>query len=196
MCGFEDPTLTAQDATVFWDGRISPAVVSVRCTSAQDALGRTELWSWTPFKCTIRTYRDETGTTHVLFRRDGRSVQLLMHGDAADDQTFYAIFEAETLARAEIVKRVLMRLQSFQSPMERRKTRSSTQFEDHLHHYLIALDGALAGASYRQIARTIYGKARVADAWTAETTYLKNRTRRAVERGLALMNGGYLTLLQ
>ena len=61
--------------------------------------------------------------------------------------------------------------------------------------YLIALDGRLAGRSYRDIAEAIYGAYRVGATWTDDTQGLKSRVRRAVECGLALMNGGYRELL-
>lgn len=62
--------------------------------------------------------------------------------------------------------------------------------------YLIALDGYLEGKSYRQIAQVIYGEDRVSEVWTSETRFMKDKVRRAVERGIAYMEGKYLTLLQ
>jgi hypothetical protein len=61
--------------------------------------------------------------------------------------------------------------------------------------YLVALDGRLAGRSYRDIAELLYGSERVEAFWTDDTRGLKSKVRRAVECGLALMNGGYRDLL-
>ena len=61
--------------------------------------------------------------------------------------------------------------------------------------YLVALDGRLAGRSYRDIAEILYGTDRVGVYWTDDTRGLKSKVRRAVECGLALMNGGYRELL-
>ena len=61
--------------------------------------------------------------------------------------------------------------------------------------YLVALDGRLAGRSYRDIAEILYGQDRVGATWTDDTQGLKSRVRRAVECGLVLMNGGYRDLL-
>jgi Uncharacterized conserved protein (DUF2285)/Family of unknown function (DUF6499) len=61
--------------------------------------------------------------------------------------------------------------------------------------YLIALDGHLEGKTYRQIAQVIYGEDRVSEVWTSETRFMKDKVRRAVERGIAYMEGEYLTLL-
>jgi Uncharacterized conserved protein (DUF2285)/Family of unknown function (DUF6499) len=61
--------------------------------------------------------------------------------------------------------------------------------------YLIALDGYLEGKTYRQIAQVIYGKDRVSEVWTSETRFMKDKIRRAVDRGISYMEGEYLALL-
>ena len=61
--------------------------------------------------------------------------------------------------------------------------------------YLVALDGRLAGKSYRDIAEVLYGSDRIGAYWADDTRGLKSKVRRAVECGLALMNGGYRDLL-
>lgn len=63
------------------------------------------------------------------------------------------------------------------------------------HVYLLALDGHLAGKTYRDIAEVIYGAERVDAHWTDDTRWMKSKVRRAVERGVALMSGGYRSLL-
>jgi hypothetical protein len=61
--------------------------------------------------------------------------------------------------------------------------------------YLVALDGRLAGQSYRDIAEVLYGSEHIGSYWTDDSRGYKSKVRRAVENGLALMNGGYRTLL-
>jgi hypothetical protein len=61
--------------------------------------------------------------------------------------------------------------------------------------YLLALDGHLAGRSYRDIAEVLYGSDCIGPYWTDDSRGYKSKVRRAVERGLALMNGGYRELL-
>jgi len=68
-------------------------------------------------------------------------------------------------------------------------------FDSKYRDYLVALDGRLAGRSYRDIAEVLYGPDRVGSHWTDDTWGLKSKVRRAVECGLALMNGGYRDLL-
>ncbi|MCC6775984.1 MAG: DUF2285 domain-containing protein [Hyphomicrobiales bacterium] len=70
------------------------------------------------------------------------------------------------------------------------------QMTQRLHQTLQALDGSLAGLTYRQIAADIFGAARVAADWHSSSRSLKDRTRRLVAKGRQLMNGGYLELLR
>jgi T6SS, Transcription factor, DNA binding domain len=67
---------------------------------------------------------------------------------------------------------------------------------ERLRQALLALDGSLAGATYRQIAIRIFGEDSVRKDWNAATRFLKDRTRRLVAKGRALMNGGYRDLLR
>ncbi|WP_453973909.1 DNA -binding domain-containing protein [Amorphus sp. MBR-141] len=60
---------------------------------------------------------------------------------------------------------------------------------------LRALDGALSGASHREIATAVFGEARVEADWTHPGDHLRDRIRRAVRRGRSLMNGGYRSFL-
>jgi hypothetical protein len=60
---------------------------------------------------------------------------------------------------------------------------------------LIALDGHCVGATYRDIAEVIVGRERTKEAWRSSSTALKDRIRRALKRGLALVAGGYREFL-
>jgi hypothetical protein len=64
-----------------------------------------------------------------------------------------------------------------------------------LQSYLIALDAANAGASYRDIAILLYGEAAAARRWRDPARHMKDAVRYAVRRGGALMEGGYRRLL-
>ena len=61
---------------------------------------------------------------------------------------------------------------------------------------ILALDGALAGAAYRDSAIALFGQARVEREWDNRNGFLRDRIRRAVKRGRDLMNGGYLKFLR
>jgi len=62
-------------------------------------------------------------------------------------------------------------------------------------HSLQALDGTLAGASLREVAEGLFGADAVANGWHTDSG-LRSRVRRLVQRGDALMRGGYRRLLQ
>lgn len=60
---------------------------------------------------------------------------------------------------------------------------------------LQALDGWLAGASYREIAAAVFGERRVREDW-GKGSSLRDATILLVKSGRALMEGGYRTLLK
>jgi len=60
-------------------------------------------------------------------------------------------------------------------------------------HTLQALDATLAGASLREVAEGLFGVDAVQERWYADGG-LRSKTRRLVQRGDALMRGGYLAL--
>jgi hypothetical protein len=64
-----------------------------------------------------------------------------------------------------------------------------------LQSYLTALDAAMAGASYRDIALLLYGETAVARRWKDPARHMKDAVRYAVRRGGELMEGGYRRLL-
>lgn len=61
---------------------------------------------------------------------------------------------------------------------------------------LLALDGHLAGVPHRQIAVAIFGAARVAREWSDPGEHMRDAVRRAIARGLTLMEGGYRMFLR
>ena len=61
---------------------------------------------------------------------------------------------------------------------------------------LRALDGRLAGESYRVIATGLFGDARIPAGPGWKTHDLRDRTIRLVRSGIDLMQGGYLDLLR
>ena len=61
---------------------------------------------------------------------------------------------------------------------------------------LQALDGYLAGASYREIARALFGPIRTEADWSNPGDHLRDHVRRAIKRGRSLMEGGYRQFLR
>ncbi|WP_292675169.1 DUF2285 domain-containing protein [Mesorhizobium sp.] len=64
-----------------------------------------------------------------------------------------------------------------------------------LRFVLQALDGSRSGASHREIAEALIGEPRIQADWKDPRDHLRDRIRRAIRRGHALMNGGYKDFL-
>lgn len=136
------------------------------------------------------------GSQHLLFHDAGQALQLVVSGaslfgpirlltDAVfDRQNVRARLAAlECLNDVRAIGKLPIRL----LPEERRGQR--------LRLVLQALDGWLAGASYRDIAVALFGNARVEADWADPRDHLRDRVRRAIRRGRVLMDGGYRTFL-
>lgn len=193
---FEDPTLTAQAASVFWQGGANPFVVRARVRRIGPAEAAAERFDLDDFKCAKCVLQIADGVEHILLRTPALTVQLVLQGESFASAPLSATFEIEGLSRAPFVNAALLALARMRTGQHESIDADWSQANLHLRDYLIALDGSLNCASYRQIAQVIYGSERVKDSWSGESRYLKDRIRRAVDRGHELMNGGYLKLLR
>lgn len=135
-------------------------------------------------------------TCHVLICDGGRRLQLTVR--------FCAPPEPENLLTEAIVLpavgpcrwRALSCFNDylFSGHLSRRHFRSE-RTAGRLARVAQALDGALCGASHREIAIVLYGRVRVSDDWNDPGEYLRDGVRRAVRRGRLLMNGAYRQFL-
>ncbi|MER9573896.1 DUF2285 domain-containing protein [Mesorhizobium opportunistum] len=133
---------------------------------------------------------------HVLLRNAHRSLQLAVSG--ADIQRPVCL-RADAIWPAALSKHRLWALECLnalcahgQIPTrlfqpDKRGARST--------FVLRALDGSLAGASHREIAQVLIGQGRVHADWRDPRDHLRDRIRRAVTRGHALMSCGYRDFL-
>jgi len=136
------------------------------------------------------------GEQHLLLRDGGRVVQVRCIGDDLTRDPLAIGLLADEFPNVERKIRVLRRFAELY-----RAVRSGgiavgwTPPAMRLRNALMALDGSLAGATYREIAEVIYGRAFVAERWGRGQRNLKDQLIRAVRRGRHLMNGGYAELL-
>ena len=96
-----------------------------------------------------------------------------------------------TASRHHETLRILERLTETTANEDRISEPTHSKYRD----YLVALDGRLAGRSYRDIAEVLYGPDRIGPYWTDDSRGYKSKVIRAAKCGLALMNGGYRDLL-
>ena len=136
------------------------------------------------------------GSCHFLYQYDDHFLQLHIQGSQPSKSVHLL---TDVLVASDVLRPRLYTLEALNCLCHRREVPSRLRFtvpnSDRLRFVLRALDGSLAGASYREIAVVLIGADRVQANWRDDNDHLKNRIRRAVQRGRILMNKGYLRLL-
>ncbi|WP_421950823.1 DNA -binding domain-containing protein [Pelagibacterium sp.] len=136
------------------------------------------------------------GCHHVLLRENNRYLQLAVSGanflrpvQLRTDAIWPSKHMKHRMWALECLNYLCMKgeFPARLFPVEKRSQR--------LCFVLRALDGALADASHRQIAEALIGEERVRTDWAEPGENLRDRTRRAIRRGRALMEGGYKDFL-
>ncbi len=188
---FPDPAKSSTDTPVFWHPKALKNHVNGTVIHANDNTDDT--LSLQDFSCQ-RMILVNNCTEHMIVRNAQESARLSLAGQSILFGKRNCIYQIEGLSRVERVAETLRRLRNLRE-QSAPSTRHHSQFETHLRNYLVALDGHLAGRSYRDIAEVIYGPDRVKHVWTHETRHLKEGMRRAVRRGMEFMDGEYRTLL-
>lgn len=126
---------------------------------------------------------------------NGRLPVVLMDGaSAATPGAVLIPIDADFATRAAAATR-LWRAATGQS-RGRRLERLTRQRRHRLVLTLRALDGRLAGDSYRVIAQGLFGRTRIPTGAGWKTHELRDRTIRLARAGLELMRGRYLDLLR
>ncbi len=191
-----DPALSAFDAAPFW----LPEAMSARFDAAVDAQvsginGATRLnWADLPgekFFLVAPGRRDK-----LVIRARSYMAQIALDGDGAlipQSARFSLQLGADRLA-AESLRHLEEFARACRGLATHRKPPRGASPEK-LRDALMALDGALAGLSRRQTAEAIFGADRVKDDWENGINSYKQRTKRLVDKGLALMTSGYRRLL-
>lgn len=140
------------------------------------------------------TARASADGLSIIHGHDTNTVPLLLIGDVLPDRPVAALVPlgADGLDRIDSVTRLWRTFNNQPVSSDRRLTSLQRR---RLRLMLQAVDGRMDGASYREIADTIYGTSRVAeDSW--KTSALRDSTIDLVKDGLALIAGGYRKLLR
>ena len=134
-------------------------------------------------------------TEYLCVQRGNLYANLVISGASMLLQNCALNYQIEGLDRLNPVAETLTNLRRLKTESQLLQP-ASGQTEQRLRECLVALDGHLAGRTYRDIAEVLYGSDRVKEVWSNETRHLKDKVRRAVAAGVEYMNGGYLKLLQ
>lgn len=196
LFAFADPVRPACKTAVFWLPHMSRRTIRARCNlnvSSHSA----DVMRLGSFRTRRAAVAGVDGVSVVTMKSGDARTNLVAHGWPVLTRPARVTFELdgfdELTARIDCL-RMLQKLADPASTIPDPPLPSAVA--NRLRQALLALDGSLAGASYRQIATTIFGAEHVRRDWDAASRFLKERTRRLVAKGHALMNGGYRDLLR
>lgn len=136
---------------------------------------------------------DDDGT-HLVLEIGGQTIRLLRVAGVPPETPLAALvpLDPDGFDRTEAIDRLLRALLGRAVPDDRRLT---PQQKRRHRHMLQATDGRMNGATYRDIAGVIFGVDRVAsEPW--KTSALRDATTALVKDGIAMVAGGYRTLLR
>jgi hypothetical protein len=144
-----------------------------------------------------RTVQTPNGDQHLLFEDSGQFLQVFVQGAELAEPVHLL---SEAIQSPGILKCQLQVVERFNAfiaggTLMRKQLLYGFPLQ-RLCFSLRVLDGRVAGASYREIAITLFGRDRISEDWNATGHHLKNRIRRAAQRGNFLMQGGYRKLLK
>lgn len=196
LYAFADPACSGREAPVFWLPSVSRHTVRARCSPVNTAAGATAL-TLSNFAAKRLAVIGVDGVPVVTMKADGINVGLAAHGWQVLTRPVSLTFELDAfhdLGPQTECLRLLQRLTEIDDP--KKVGRSPWNNDERLRQALIALDGSLAGKTYREIAIIIFGEERAAADWNGASRFMKDRTRRLVAKGQELMNGGYRELLR
>lgn len=196
LFAFADPLRPACKTSVFWLPHMSRHTIRARC-NLNIRNHSADLIRLASFRTKRVAVAGADGVSVVTMKSGDSRTTLVAHGWPVLTRPARVTFELdgfdELNARIDCL-RMLQKLADPASTIPGAPLPSAV--DNRLRQALLALDGSLAGASYRQIATTIFGDERVRRDWDAASRFLKERTRRLVAKGRALMNGGYRDLLR
>lgn len=165
---------------IFWDAASLPQLLYFKSNHAgKSSQGNFDLSRIAGRKSILRL----EGTEYVVIQRRENSVRLAGTGCALSSGSCDIKFEIAGLSGVAPQLAAIKLLAGFVNEKDENSD-AEDQRNPLLLSYLIALDGHLEGKTYRQIAQVIYGEDRVSEVWTNETSFMKDKVRRAVKRAL------------
>lgn len=190
-----DPQCDAREAKVFWLPTLSPGVLRLT------ALPLSAKIDATPFLlrdigCPSMLLELPSGPQHLLFAERGRTLQLVVVG--ADVMSPVRLL-FDGAPEREGAAAQLRALRCFNDLRLAGRLYPSRIQREPLSLYrrivLRVLDAEAAGASQREMAKYLFSDAYTDETWLSPERPLREKVRRALRRGHALMRRGYRHLL-
>lgn len=197
---FVSPRRTCLDAPIFWTEEANHRVTTVDVRAVERSLSDRcleGLFNLSRLDCRRSLFIDYDGTQHLRIVYCKRSIQLRCEGDSLllgdVDLRFILRFFGPVDAKIETLRRLKMIYDGFlpEQPAGPQWTSTALGLRD----ALIALDVHLEGGSHRDAAMVIYGKEDGIERYKSPDESVRNRMRRLRKKGLSLMQGGYLDLM-
>jgi hypothetical protein len=137
------------------------------------------------------------GAAYLLLTEAGQAIQVMWRGAGMLNEHLILTAPIKLFSGGDAKRLAMRRLWELQ----RRGAIPRRLFPPHpagdrLRIALQALDGRLAGASWRQVAVAVFGEERTVDAWASDSRWLLDRTRRLFWQGEAYMKGRYREFLR
>jgi hypothetical protein len=190
LLALEDPRLNGLEAMPPW----YPAINTTACLSTPDIphlrTARFSLWALPGFKRI--TY--VASCFEVTNRSSSKRVHLVLGSRWTDGDLAAYLLPLDVVGRVAESTHCLASFGSARLDSPAATAAASRAGATHM-RMLQALDGAIAGASQRDIAMVLFGDRRASLDWSADSA-LRAQTRHAIRRARALMNGHYRRLLE
>ena len=192
----ERPELEAPDARIIWHADIDPATLRVAVIPVDrvgpDHLEVARLSPW------LSVVVDGEGREHAVLSDGWRHVRIDVEaGSLVEGGLVMLEYRLVGLASAQSSASALKRF--LQLAIHRRFAASLFPPEPRMTRWLTLLrvsDALRAGASQREIGRTLFGDERVEQEWLGHSDSLRSRVRRLVRDARAMARGGYRVLLR
>jgi hypothetical protein len=179
-----NPTLSAPEAAVFWRADVAPGLVVPFDEDHEAVAGEARSW---------RPRGDSRRAEDGLHVRLPEGLQLQYRGRAKPGGPLLVVlsFDQDFGLRVRAVERLNRAVEGLAAS----PSHITAAQRERLAKSLLALDGSLAGESYRAIATSVFGQGVVErEAW--RTSSVRAATIRLVQAGRDLMRGGYLKILR
>ncbi|GGZ32596.1 DUF2285 domain-containing protein [Asticcacaulis endophyticus] len=180
-----DPECTAVDVPIYWAPDVDAGTVMLAKIAVPDA--------GVPLAIAPRDLRQDTSVLYGTVGDGQNAIPLAVLPPADDTQPLSVVIPLteDVPDRLVGITRLWLILKGLPAP-DRRITPDRRR---RLQLMLRACDGRKAGATHREIAEAIYGKARIDDElW--KTSSLRFSTARLVTEGMRMIHGGYRDLLR
>jgi len=186
-----DPSLSALEQPVFWRPELDPQVVILAPAPAP----ATPTTSWSPELWPGRVIEAHAGEERYLILRTATEEHRIVIASAVEPGapvTPVIPMNQDALVRTEATLKFWRCISKTRAGPPKR---ASNARKSRACQSLRALDGRLAGASYRELAEALFSPQRTKQAdW--KTSSLRDTTIRLVRCGMALMRGDYRRLLR